>query len=693
MRQVVPPSARRTLLAVLLASAGLTCRDAGPTGPGRLAPTRGSFAITAAPAADAPGVPIVRYDSAHVELFTIPAGVGAKDTTITFAAGDTTTTFAIGVIVTEVNQRFLLALTLLDASGRVVYTARDTVVSFIPGSSAPPPPKVLSLVYVGPDTAARAVVVTPRDTTITQGDIVRFTAQARRADGSVVAGATIGFSGRAILVDADGTVHATAPGTGFVIARLATGVSDSTAVTVAAAPASLVLVPNAVTVLVGATVQLDAQVRDATGTLLTGRPVTYASSSAGVAGVSSSGLVTALAAGTATITARAGTLVATAAITVTAPSGGSVVVSPHAATLASLGELVALTAVVRDGAGVVLATTPAWTSRAPAIASVASDGVVLARANGTAWIVASSGAAADSALVTVRQLVDTVLVSRDTVKLAFGDTATVTATPVDRNRNPVTDSAVTFTSADPAIATVTAGGRITLVGSGTTRVTASAGGRLTGVVVMQGQGGTGITAGLAYIRITPGGGSVRMGGTMQLSAELVDAAGTATPISPVWASDQPGRAPVSASGLLTLVDTVHATITATRNGVAGHAVFTVLAAPAVTSFTFAPSTLTGASTSTLRFSVSVGAADPGDGVSAVQVEFTGPGGVVRSCSATSPIVGTTRRGTWDCTITLPPGSPVGIWHASMVSIAGTIARSLDEAQLSTYGPTTLTVAP
>jgi hypothetical protein len=95
----------------------------------------------------------------------------------------------------------------------------------------------------------------------------------------------------------------------------------------------------------------------------------------------------------------------------------------------------------------------------------------------------------------------------------------------------------------------------------------------------------------------------------------------------------------------------------------------------------------------VTFSVSVGAADPGAGISLVEVEFTGPGGVTRSCSASAPIVGSTRRGTWDCAISLPAGSPSGTWHATRVSLVGTITRAVAESQLAGFGTTTLTVVP
>jgi acid phosphatase len=81
--------------------------------------------------------------------------------------------------------------------------------------------------------------------------------------------------------------------------------------------------PSSASVQVGQTAQLTATPRDASGTPLTGRVVTWSSSDSTVARVSTSGLVTGRAAGSATITATSEGKSGAAAITVTAPSGGA----------------------------------------------------------------------------------------------------------------------------------------------------------------------------------------------------------------------------------------------------------------------------------------------------------------------------------------------------------------------------------
>jgi uncharacterized protein YjdB len=86
-----------------------------------------------------------------------------------------------------------------------------------------------------------------------------------------------------------------------------------------AAPVSSVAVsPATASLQVGQSIQLAATPKDASGTALTGRVVTWASSAPAVATVNGSGLVTAVAAGSATMTATSEGTGGTGAVTVTA---------------------------------------------------------------------------------------------------------------------------------------------------------------------------------------------------------------------------------------------------------------------------------------------------------------------------------------------------------------------------------------
>jgi hypothetical protein len=88
-------------------------------------------------------------------------------------------------------------------------------------------------------------------------------------------------------------------------------------------PTTLTLSPSSATLAVGATQQLTATVTDQRGNPMSGFAATYQSSNEAAATVSSTGLVNAVAAGQATITASVGGRSGTAQIEVTAPVSGA----------------------------------------------------------------------------------------------------------------------------------------------------------------------------------------------------------------------------------------------------------------------------------------------------------------------------------------------------------------------------------
>src|SRR5205823_7090808 len=129
------------------------------------------------------------------------------------------------------------------------------------------------------------------------------------------------------------------------------GQSGTSAITVTNVPvASVTVSPTAAGVTVGATTQLTATPKDANGTALSGRVVTWATSNAAAATVSASGLVTGVAAGSATITATSEGQSGTAAVTVTNVPVATAPVSPATATLTG-GATSKLTATPKDANG------------------------------------------------------------------------------------------------------------------------------------------------------------------------------------------------------------------------------------------------------------------------------------------------------------------------------------------------------
>ncbi len=161
--------------------------------------------------------------------------------------------------------------------------------------------------------------------------------------------------------------------------------------------------PASANVTVGATVQLSATVKDASGNTLTNRTVTWASSDSTIAPVNGSGLVTGkVSGGPITITATSESKSGTAAITVTTVPVASVDVTPSTATLQAY-STVQLTATVQDANGnPIEGAAVTWASDAPGVANVSARGSVAGLAPGTATITATSQGKSGSAVVTVQ---------------------------------------------------------------------------------------------------------------------------------------------------------------------------------------------------------------------------------------------------------------------------------------------------
>jgi hypothetical protein len=154
-------------------------------------------------------------------------------------------------------------------------------------------------------------------------------------------------------------------------------------------------------VSVGQSVQLTATARDAKGNTLAGKTATWTTASAAIATVSGSGLVTAVSAGTVTVTASIDGKTGTVSVTVVPPPVASVTVSLAAANIQA-GQTTQATAVTRDAANNVLTgRTVSWSSATPAVASVSSTGLVTGLTGGTATIVATSEGQSGSAQLTV----------------------------------------------------------------------------------------------------------------------------------------------------------------------------------------------------------------------------------------------------------------------------------------------------
>ena len=269
------------------------------------------------------------------------------------------------------------------------------------------------------------------------------------------------------------------PGQYSIAAHAQDGPADTASITVTTASvASVTVAPSSPSIGVGSTVQLTATLKDSAGNTLTGRPVSWASGSALVASVNSSGLVTGVAAGSSTITAASGSVSGTATVTVTGPAPvATVTVTPGTPSI-GVGKTVQLTATLKDSAGNTLTgRTVTWASGSTLIATVNSSGLVTGVAVGSATITATSGTVSGSTTVTVTPpaSVASVTVTPATPSIGVGNTVQLTATLKDSAGNTLTGRTVTWASGSTSIATVNSSGLATGVAAGSSTITAASG--------------------------------------------------------------------------------------------------------------------------------------------------------------------------------------------------------------------------
>ena len=246
------------------------------------------------------------------------------------------------------------------------------------------------------------------------------------------------------------------------------------------------------------------------------------------------------------------------------PTPSVVWVTPATVELSALGDTAQLSADVRDQQGQSMAgAAVTWTSEAPEVATVDSQGLVTAVGNGSAAITASAGSASGSATTWVAQEVRDVSVSVPGPVLV-GDTVRLVAEAKDANGHAVAGSEFSWSSSDTTVATVDASGLVTGLASGEAEVTATSSGVAGGAEVAVRSAGS--------VSVSPSKEAIQLGDTLRLVAEAADENGQ--PLAAVrfsWSSNRPEVATVDQSGLVTGVAVGSATITATGAGATGTA--------------------------------------------------------------------------------------------------------------------------
>ncbi|MCU1677288.1 MAG: Ig domain protein group 2 domain protein, partial [Frankiales bacterium] len=341
------------------------------------------------------------------------------------------------------------------------------------------------------------------------------------------------------------------------------GHGGSTHVKVVPKPVARISVaPASVAIVAGQNVQLVTTTTDVTGAVLTGRTIAWSSSDANIATVNSVGLVTAVAAGRADVTADVQGVKAVVAVTVTAvpstPSApapvASVSVSLNAPTIV-VGQSTQANAVLKDGTSAVLTgRVVTWTSSDPLVATVTATGYVSAVKAGSSTISASaegkSGFAVvtTTAPVTVPAAIASVTVSLATPSVLIGQTTQATVTLKDSNGVVLTGRAVAWVSSDASVGSVDQNGVVKSLKAGSVTITASADGK-TGSAMFT---GAAVKPAVHMISLSTNASTIKIGELTQLSGVVKDANGvviTGVPI--IWSSSPTTVATITTLGMAT----------------------------------------------------------------------------------------------------------------------------------------------
>ena len=485
----------------------------------------GATAVIAASAFDFNGDeipdPPIRWESSRPEAVAVTqrgiiTAKGAGDAQVRAILGPDTANVTVSV--TQVLARYVLSQedVTFDALGdtlTILASARDANGNPIPPGTQSAPvwtsrdPSVVDVTVAGKATARRNAstwIVAQRGVI---ADSARFTVNQRAV--TVVVSSATGYSinalngelqlsaagfdrnsnpddnslpvwssldpNTALVHPSQGLVTGRAVGTAQIVATIDGG-ADTVFVNVGNAPSQLVLLPPAVSMTsVFDTLQLAVQAYNSLGAPVS-TEISLRSTDSSIVRLIGNARIEARSVGSARIIATAGPLADTTIVTVT---NDPVVVSMPATDVALvyIGELASPAITIRNARGDDLPRTAVvWRTDDPAIATVSAAGVVTARGVGSTLLRASAGALGDSLRITVTNDPASIVLSdqRDTIT-AVGRTVAYTGVVRNAGGGIMAGFPILWRSTNTAAATITSGGVVTAVGTGTALIIGEAG--------------------------------------------------------------------------------------------------------------------------------------------------------------------------------------------------------------------------
>ncbi|MET0397070.1 MAG: Ig-like domain-containing protein [Longimicrobiaceae bacterium] len=366
------------------------------------------------------------------------------------------------------------------------------------------------------------------------------------------------------------------------------GMAVTVTATAAAPVARVRIQPDSLALVVGSTGAVSATALDAQGNELAGRTVTWTISNAGVAALGAGGVVTAVAQGTATITATVEGITASIPVRVLPPPVVPVArvrIQPDSMVL-MIGSSGTFSAAALDAQGNVLAgRTVTWTLANPQggfgpgyVATLGAGAVVTGVGQGTATVTATvEGVSATATVRVIPVPVARLSVRPDSLDLLPGAGAELFAVALDAQGNVLTGRPVTWTSSDARVAAVGSTGTVAGVADGTATITATVEGiSATARVRVR----TPPPAAVATLELRPDSVTLEVGRQRSFIATARDVNGfTLSGRVVTWSISNPAVASFGASGgsLVTALAEGTTTITATSEGVSATATVRVVA--------------------------------------------------------------------------------------------------------------------
>src|ERR1700722_1536487 len=339
------------------------------------------------------------------------------------------------------------------------------------------------LTVTGPTLSS--IAVTPASPSIAKGTTQQFTATGTFSDNSTQnLTSSVTWSSQTTGI-ATITTGGLAKGVGVGTSKIQAtsgAVSGSTVLNISAATlTSIAVTPVNPSIVKGATQQFTATgTFSDTSTQDITTSVTWVSATTGVATITSAGLAKGVGAGSSKIQATSGAVTGSTTLSVTAATLTSIAVTPANPSIsAGATQQFTATGTFSDASTQNLTSSVTWTSSKTTVATISASGLASGVAAGSSTIQAASGSVSGSTTLTVNAVAPTLVsiaVTPASPSIQNGATQqfTDTGTYSDTSTNNIT-SAVTWSSSNSGVATISSAGLATSVGTGTSTIQAKLG--------------------------------------------------------------------------------------------------------------------------------------------------------------------------------------------------------------------------